>query len=464
MPTIFIKKINILFLIADYFIINILCIYLSFHYFENEVDSLRNIHYFYSILMINALWFLSSGYSSIYKGLMERDSTAHFRNITKAILLFGLSSFIFYRAFFFNFHHLKIFFKFFLTFILSVSIYFYLVRILMFTLRKKLRKRISKSINTVLIGKNNFTDFILSNPEISESMGIKGYYTIDESEDEHYYIGNLDLLFDDLISKKIDNIVLCDDGIDENTCNEIILIANKKMIRTYLIPDFKHLSYNVNSLNMQHGIPIIKSMPEPLDNYENQLIKRMFDILFSSFVIIFILSWLTPIIALLIKIESRGPVFFTQERSGLKNQTFHCLKFRSMRLNKEAHRKMATKNDDRVTKIGSFLRKTSLDELPQFINVFIGNMSVVGPRPHMVEQTKKYSKILDQYMVRHFIKPGITGWAQVMGARGEIYTDEDMHNRIEKDIWYIQNWSLFLDFKIIFLTVVNVIKGDKQAY
>ena len=135
-----------------------------------------------------------------------------------------------------------------------------------------------------------------------------------------------------------------------------------------------------------------------------------------------------------------------------------------MKVNKLANQKMATKNDDRITKLGLFLRKTSIDELPQFLNVFVGNMSIVGPRPHMIFQTKKYSKILDQYMVRHLIKPGITGWAQVMGARGEIYKDEDMNKRIKKDIWYIKNWSLFLDFKIIFLTVFNVLKGDKQAY
>ena len=210
---------------------------------------------------------------------------------------------------------------------------------------------------------------------------------------------------------------------------------------------------------MRHGVPIIKSMPEPLENYENQIIKRTFDIVFSSLVIIFLLSWLIPLLGILIKLDSKGPIFFAQKRSGLKNEHFYCLKFRSMKVNKLANQKMATKNDDRITKLGLFLRKTSIDELPQFLNVFVGNMSIVGPRPHMISQTKKYSKILDQYMVRHLIKPGITGWAQVMGARGEIYKDEDMNKRIKKDIWYIQNWSLFLDFKIIFLTVFVVIGG-----
>lgn len=415
--------------------------------------------------MINTLWLLVSNYCNIYNQIFYKDSTNHFRNITKAYLLFTISSFIFYKTLVFNLvDNNKHVFTFFFIFSFAVFLYLLLMRIFIFAIRKNFRNKISKSINTVLIGKNNFTSFILSNSDITANMGIKGYYNIDDEHNEDFYLGNLDLLFDDLQSKKIDNIVLCDDSIHHDLYDEIMRIASKKMIRTYLIPDFKHFSYNVNTLGFQHGIPIIKSMPEPLDNYENQLIKRTFDIVFSSLVIIFILSWLIPVLGILIKIESKGPIFFAQKRSGLKNEYFYCLKFRSMKVNKDANHKMATKNDNRITKIGSFLRKTSIDELPQFLNVFMGDMSIVGPRPHMVSQTKKYSKILDQYMIRHFIKPGITGWAQVMGARGEIYTDKDMNNRIEKDIWYIQNWTLFLDFKIIFLTVFNVIKGDKQAY
>lgn len=463
MSTFFLKKINILLIIFDYLIINILYIYLSYHFFENEIASLKKTHYLYSVLMINALWFLVTNYSSIYN-FLDKDSTTHFRNISKVFVLFTISSFIFYKTLFFNFSNQKSITDFFLIYSLVIFVYLFLIRLFMFSIRKKIRNKIYNSVNTILIGKNNFTDFILSNTDITESMGIKGYYNIDENKDENFYIGDLDLLFDDLKSKKIDNIVLCDDSLEQDLYDEVVRIATKKMIRTYLIPDFKNFTYNVNSLDLQHGIPIIKSMPEPLDNYENQIIKRAFDIIFSLLVIVFILSWLIPILAILIKIESKGPVFFAQKRSGLKNEYFYCLKFRSMRVNQDANHKMATKNDVRVTKIGSFLRKSSIDELPQFINVLMGDMSIVGPRPHMVAQTKKYSKIVDQYMMRHFIKPGITGWAQVMGARGEIYTDEDMNRRIEKDIWYIQNWSMFLDFKIIFLTVFNVIKGDKQAY
>lgn len=461
MSTFFLKKIKIFFIACDYLVISFICYYLSNKYFHFNLIPFRNEHYKYTIFMIVGLWFLISKYTKIYENFFTEDSTIHFRNLSKANLLFIISIGVFYKNLMIDTRN---YFHFIIIFSIFTFLYFFIIRLILFGIRKKIRGKFSNSVNTILIGKNNFTSFILSNSHITESMGIKGYYNFDENENENFYIGNLDLLFDDLKFKKIDNIVLCDDSMHHDLYEEIMRIANKKMIRTYLIPDFKHFSYNVDSLDLRYGIPIIKSMPEPLENYENQIIKRTFDIVFSSLVIIFLLSWLIPLLGILIKLDSKGPVFFAQKRSGLKNEHFYCLKFRSMKVNKLANQKMATKNDDRITKLGLFLRKTSIDELPQFLNVFIGNMSIVGPRPHMISQTKKYSKILDQYMVRHLIKPGITGWAQVMGARGEIYKDEDMNKRIKKDIWYIQNWSLFLDFKIIFLTVFNVIKGDKQAY
>ncbi len=162
--------------------------------------------------------------------------------------------------------------------------------------------------------------------------------------------------------------------------------------------------------------------------------------------------------------ESKGPVLFKQKRSGRSNEPFYCLKFRSMTVNENADMLQATKNDKRVTKVGAFLRKTSLDELPQFINVLIGNMSVIGPRPHMLSHTEQYSALIDKFMVRHFLKPGITGWAQVNGHRGETRTTDDMAKRVEADVWYLEHWSFLLDMKIMFLTVYNILKGEKNAY
>jgi putative colanic acid biosynthesis UDP-glucose lipid carrier transferase len=165
-----------------------------------------------------------------------------------------------------------------------------------------------------------------------------------------------------------------------------------------------------------------------------------------------------------IKLTSKGPIFFKQKRTGENGIDFYCYKFRTMCVNQDADSKQATKDDSRVTKIGAFMRKTNLDEMPQFFNVFIGNMSIVGPRPHMLKHTEMYSKLIDQYMIRHFAKPGITGWAQVTGFRGETQRLEEMEGRVKRDVWYIENWSFFLDVRIIFMTVFNMFRGDKNAY
>ena len=211
-------------------------------------------------------------------------------------------------------------------------------------------------------------------------------------------------------------------------------------------------------------IPIISLRRIPLDRTFNQIVKRSFDILFSLIIIIFILSWLAPLLGFLIKTESTGPLFFRQKRNGLNYKEFNCYKFRSMCLNEIADLEQVSKNDIRITKTGRFIRKTSIDELPQFINVLLGDMSVVGPRPHMVSHTEMYAKSIDKFMVRHFIKPGITGLAQTNGFRGEVESKEDITNRVKFDIFYVENWSLLIDIKIILTTISNAIRGEKKAY
>ena len=209
---------------------------------------------------------------------------------------------------------------------------------------------------------------------------------------------------------------------------------------------------------------VISMRNEPLEDLGNRIRKRLFDIFVSSMVVIFIFSWLFPIISLLIWFESKGPIFFKQSRSGKENKGFSCLKFRSMRVNDKANEEQATKDDTRVTRIGKILRRTSLDEFPQFLNVLKGDMSVVGPRPHMLKHTDSYSRIIGQYMVRQLLKPGITGWAQIKGFRGETKTPDQMQKRVEHDLWYMENWSLMLDLKIIFITVLNTMKGEENAF
>lgn len=240
--------------------------------------------------------------------------------------------------------------------------------------------------------------------------------------------------------------------------------AETECIRFKVVPD---LSVFVNKpviINYIRDLPVLSMRSEPLDDVGNRMKKRVLDVIISLLVVVFILSWLVPLLGLLIYLESKGPIFFSQLRSGKNNKTFYCMKFRSMKVNKESDTKQATKNDSRVTRIGAFIRKTSLDEFPQFINVLKGEMSLVGPRPHMVKHTSDYSKIVDQYMIRQFLKPGITGWAQVNGLRGEITDNEQIINRVNEDLWYLENWNIFLDIRILFLTVYKVFKGDEKAF
>lgn len=216
-------------------------------------------------------------------------------------------------------------------------------------------------------------------------------------------------------------------------------------------------------LSQQEILPVAAIRREPLASRFNQKLKRCFDIFFSLVALAFLVPFVFPLIALAIKIESSGPVFFIQQRPGRKNKLFNCFKFRTMRVNNQSELQ-ATKNDSRITKVGAFLRKTSLDELPQFFNVLIGDMSVVGPRPNMVKQLEFYSKLIDNYSFRHFVTPGITGLAQINGFRGETQTLDLMEKRVEYDLKYMEAWSFWMDLKIIFLTVYNIFKGEENAY
>ena len=198
----------------------------------------------------------------------------------------------------------------------------------------------------------------------------------------------------------------------------------------------------------------------PLENKINLTLKRSSDLVVSLLVIILLLSWLIPLLALLIKITSRGPVFFIQSRIGKDGVPFNCIKLRSMHLNNLANQQQAVENDVRITWMGKFLRNFSLDELPQFINVLIGQMSIIGPRPHMLKHTETYSGIVEDYMNRLHVKPGITGLSQVMGYRGEIKNKMMIANRVRLDIFYIKKWSVGLDIKIVFKTIRLIVLGD----
>lgn len=262
----------------------------------------------------------------------------------------------------------------------------------------------------------------------------------------------------------IQRIVYIDSGLDKKTLHYLMKLCAAKSIELMLMPQDASLYPKVMHIATEYDVSILFQKRDKIAHLRYQVLKRFFDIVFSFLAIIFILSWMIPLVTLLIKLESRGPVFFVQARTGYFNSHFPCIKFRSMQVNEESDEQQASKSDYRITRIGAFLRRTNIDEFPQFINVFLGQMSIVGPRPHMLKHTREYSKIINEFMIRHSVKPGITGWAQVNGHRGPTETVEKMRIRVEHDIWYIKNWSFLLDLKCIFMTVLNFIKGEENAF
>ena len=252
-------------------------------------------------------------------------------------------------------------------------------------------------------------------------------------------------------------------SIHHNSLVDLMNFAEEKFIKVRLIADYRSIMFRTLELEHFDLIPILKVVSTPLDSWHNQLIKRIFDLFFSMFVILFILSWLIPVLAIIIKIDSKGPIFFKQQRTGRDNKPFMCYKLRTMYVNNDSDTLQATKHDKRITGIGSFLRNSSLDELPQFFNVLIGEMSVVGPRPHMLKHTQDFAEELETFMVRHHIKPGITGLAQTKGYRGETDDYEKKKNRVKMDLFYIKNWTFVFDLAIIVNTVLDIFRDTSKS-
>ena len=247
--------------------------------------------------------------------------------------------------------------------------------------------------------------------------------------------------------------------------NNLINTCDYYGIKVKVIPDFFWSLLQKISLDRFADVPVISLREFPLDYAHSRLLKRSFDILVSSLILLFF-SIIYSIIGIAIKLSSKGPVYFKQERTGLDSMNFVCYKFCSMRQQSPeiANTLQATRDDPRITWVGRFLRKTNLDEIPQIINVFKGDMSLIGPRPHMLKHTDQYQELIPKYMVRHLVKPGITGWAQVNGYRGETKEIELMKKRVEYDLYYIENWTFWFDIKILLLTLWVVLKGQEMAY
>lgn len=418
---------------------------------------------------------------AFFTGLYNFHRTITVTQVVKHLLIqFGIYTLVFYT--YFTFLHLNVsitrsailLLLSYLGVTLFRAFYFYALR------RYRLEGKNFRKVVMMGSGKGlqPLVDFMMNRADFG--FKIMGYFTDDEKHDLQYHIteralinngdgnipflGNIETYEKYCIENNIDEIYCSLSELKEKTIKSIIDFGDQYLKIVKLVPDNKDFITKSLKLEYYGFVPVFAIRNFPLDTPIAKFSKRLFDIIFSLLVIIFVLSWVSLILYFLVKRESKGPLFFKQVREGVKGNSFVCYKYRSMGVNNRAHLDQTTKDDIRITPIGKFLRKTSIDELPQFINVLKGEMSVVGPRPHMLSQSDKFKKIVDKYMVRHFVKPGITGLAQVRGFRGEIETNDDIINRVKLDIFYVENWSFVMDINIILKTVFNVFKGEEKAY
>ncbi|WP_442844807.1 exopolysaccharide biosynthesis polyprenyl glycosylphosphotransferase [Leeuwenhoekiella sp. H156] len=413
-----------------------------------------------TILFYNAAWLLSA-YAIDYYPTARKER--FFTNIHKPIQLYVLFSLAYFAWFSLSKtglgslgYHARV--------LLGLFGSLLAYRVLFYYARARYREEGGNAVNVVVIGRDRNLKKIrkvFDEPDL-------GYRYLGYFDNAHSpsptYLGKIEEAFGYMRKHDVHEIFCMASRLSQPQLFNLIAYADNNLTKLKIIPDNKEVFTRAMNIELYENIPVLNLRELPLDRPYAKAVKRCFDVVFSGLVIVGILSWLTPIIYLLMQRSAPGPVFFKQKRHGVNKQVFWCYKFRSMITTEDADRKMMTKNDDRVTRLGRVLRRTSIDELPQFFNVFLGDMSVVGPRPHMELHTEQYQSSVDKYLVRHFVKPGITGLAQIRGYRGEIAEQSDIVNRTRLDIFYVEKWTLWLDVKIILKTVLNAVRGEEKAY
>ena len=434
---------------------------------ENLV-SLNTTTYLFVLLAL-VVWYIASSFSRLYTDRRSNKYSEEIIFILYTLILFTilLSSVSFFLRNFFQFN--AYFFSFFLT------ILFVVITLTKYILRKYLHSAIfeGKLLDNILI--IGSTPSALDFYETINKYYYYGYKCLgflDNTTSKMngcLYKGNLNQLGPLLKEKTVDEVIIALPNSEIEEIQQCIELCDFYSTKTRIIPDLYQYTSSTVQVNNIGLMPIINIRSLPLDKAENRLLKSIFDILFSLVYFLFIGIWLMPLISLAIKITSRGPVIFKQERWGLNNEKIVCYKFRTMvasgsDIDQNGFYHQASKEDPRVTRLGVFLRRTNMDELPQFWNVLIGNMSVVGPRPHPTPLNLESMHKVENYMLRHVVKPGISGWAQVNGSRGETKMPGSMQQRVNFDLYYIHRWTFWLDTQIILQTVINVIRGDQNAY
>jgi putative colanic acid biosynthesis UDP-glucose lipid carrier transferase len=421
------------------------------------------------LFVLNISWILSAKSIKLYDDFRSRNYSYELINIIKNVsvqLIVSVVFLFFIKERLFN----RIFIVTFILLLLaSVGLKSYLVKKIMAFVRKK-----GKNVRRIVIVGASSAGLSLNRIiEKNTNFGYKVVGFIDDAPNtlsNNKYLGQIEKLANILEEKRVDDVVIALPSTQNEKVENIIRVCNKYAARVRIVPDYlKYTSKNYR-ISIFGDIPIITIQEQPLEEIQWRIMKRIFDIIFSLVVLTLVFPCVFIIVSFIQSLTSPGPIFFVQERIGRKNAKFRCYKFRSMHIKSSSAKeyRATVKDDPRITKLGKILRKTNLDELPQFINVLKGDMSIVGPRPHAISFNNKYSEYVEEIRLRHLVKPGITGWAQINGLRGDVSNEEEnkkrTQKRIEYDLWYIENWSMGLDIQIIMLTVWRMLKGDPNAY
>lgn len=456
-----VKYTKLLLLFFDIVVLNLsffAAILLRFGSFEFPYQA----EYLRILALGNLIWILLIGVFDAYKVMrFEPLESSLKRTIRMGIAYFPLFILMSYIIDFRDSSR----FVFFTSFLIMIGLLI-LYRIVLFQMLKYLRRRGVNHKVVAIVGYNDNAKDIYDvlTADLAYGYRVLGFFTDEEvNAKEVRFAGKIDDIERVLRKQRIEELYIALTTTNARRVRGIFKICDRYGVRVKIIPDFqKYTASHHVQISYYNHIPVLKMRVEPLSIISNKLLKRTFDVVFSLLVILLINSWLLPLVALIMKLTTKGPIIFRQKRSGIDGTEFTCYKIRTMEVGAEFNHKGTIADDPRVTKLGRFLRRSKIDELPQFFNVLIGTMSVVGPRPHMIEHTEKYSDFINEFSVRHFVKPGITGWAQTVGELDPEHKLKEMKEKIKNDIWYIENWSFLLDIKIILNTTLNIFKKQSS--
>ena len=447
-------------LFLDFVILNI-CFIVTYLFSDHFDKALISAEFILFLVYIYLCWYLIARFSGLYTLKKIRS----LRNILFSSFISSILFFFFFMLYFqvltFNYIDRDLIKRLFIIFTFSQTGYKLLIHLLIPLLNGKF----NSGRRVVIVGYNGTSKYLRNTIEQDpwQKVNFLGFFT-DRSIKNGDFLGSYHDFKNYLDDNQVDEVYLILNVIPDQIQPSILQSAVKQSVNIRIIPEILSISQGNFSLSTIGDMPVLNLDRGPLNKSRNLFLKRIFDVVTSLIVILLFLSWLIPIILFINRIFYHQGVFFIQKRNGLNNKTFRCFKFKTMYNNREADIKSAEIKDARVTPIGRFLRKTSLDELPQFFNVVLGNMSVVGPRPHMVKHTNKYRKLVNKFMVRHTVKPGLTGLAQIKGCRGSIRNFQHLRKRVQLDLMYIENWSIWLDFKIFLLTILTIFRGESNAF